>query len=183
MTKKVCLFCGARRGNDPVLIEQTAQFAEHLVANDVTLVYGGGAVGLMGVAADSALAAGGRVIGVIPNFLDKKEILHPHISETYRVADLFQRKAKMIEISDAFITLPGGMGTFDELLEIMTWRQLGQIDKPLGVFNYADYFTPFFKLLSQAETSGFYDTANLQSIIVGDDFRELTSRLLAEISD
>ena len=181
MEKKVCIFCGARRGNDPTLIEEVKRLSQQLAANNIALVYGGGAVGLMGVAADAALAAGGEVIGVIPGFLDKKEILHPGISETIRVDDLFQRKAKMIEASDAFITLPGGMGTFDELLEVLTWKQLGQLDKPIALFNYENYFASLHNTLSSAATAGFYDMSYLDEVIIEEDAVTLVSRLLAEI--
>ena len=181
MINKVCIFCGARRGNDPLLVDQVTRLAQQLAAKKIDLVYGGGAVGLMGVAADAALAAGGKVIGIIPGFLDKKEVLHPDITETIRVADLFQRKAKMIEVSDAFITLPGGMGTFDELLEILTWRQLGQLDKPVALFNYQKYFAPLYQMLTNAANAGFYDMSYLQNIILEESIDGLLTRLLPEV--
>ena len=181
MSGSVCIFCGARRGNDPELVKQVQQLARDLATRNINLVYGGGAVGLMGVAADAALEAGGTVIGVIPEFLDKHEIVHPHITQTLRVNDLFERKTKMIELSDAFITLPGGMGTFDELLEVLTWQQLGQLDKPLGLFNYEAYFEPFIKLLGNAESAGFYDMDYFQHVVVSDKVSELMNRLLARM--
>ena len=181
MSTAVCIFCGARRGNDPVLVQQVQQLARDLAQQGITLVYGGGAVGLMGVAADAALAAGGKVVGVIPGFLDKREIVHPDLTQTIRVNNLFERKTKMIELSDAFITLPGGMGTFDELLEVLTWQQLGQLDKPIGLFNYQDYFEPFIQMLTKAESAGFYDMDYFQQVVVNDQVSELSKYILARI--
>lgn len=181
MSAAVCIFCGARRGNDPVLVEQVQQLARDLAKQGITLVYGGGAVGLMGVAADAALAAGGKVVGVIPGFLDKREIVHPDLTQTIRVNNLFDRKTKMIELSDAFITLPGGMGTFDELLEVLTWQQLGQLDKPIGLFNYQGYFEPFIQMLTKAESAGFYDMDYFQQVVINDQVSELNKHILARI--
>ncbi|MGR8947789.1 MAG: LOG family protein [Gammaproteobacteria bacterium] len=181
MPKRICIFCGARSGNDTELVSQVRQLAGTFVANEFTLVYGGGAVGLMGVAADAVLAAGGEVIGVIPGFLAKQEILHPKLSETVLVSDLFERKAKMIALSDAFVCLPGGMGTYDELLEVLTWRQLNQTTKPIAMFNYNGYFEPLFEMLRKAAAAEFYDMKYLDDVIVSTTIGDMNSKLLSAI--
>ena len=176
---QLCVFCGARLGNDSDVIAAVENFGRQMAERDIGLVYGGGAAGLMGVIADAVLSAGGRVTGIIPGFLAKDEILHRRISETILVADLFERKSKMMTMSDGFVALPGGMGTFDELLEVFTWRQLNQITKPTAVFNYNDYFDPMFELLRHAATAGFYDLAYLDYVIVSAD----PSYLLDSLTD
>ncbi len=179
--KHLCVFCGARQGNDPELLEPIKKFATSLVANNIGLVYGGGAVGLMGITADAVLDAGGEVVGIIPSFLASQEILHPKISETIIVSDLFERKAQMIARSDGFVCLPGGMGTYDELLEILTWRQLHQTVKPVAIYNYRDYFAPLLDMLSKAADAGFYDMANLDEVIISEDIDMINAKILGAI--
>ncbi len=174
----LCVFCGARHGNDPDVISAVSDFGRQMVASNIGLVYGGGSTGLMGVIADSVLKAGGRVTGIIPDFLAHEEVLHQSIDKTMIVADLFERKTKMIQRSDAFVALPGGMGTFDELLEVFTWRQLNQLRIPIGIFNYQQYFDPLIALLTHAETAGFYDMAYLDEVIITSEPAELIAQLL-----
>jgi uncharacterized protein (TIGR00730 family) len=128
------------------------------------LVYGGGRVGLMGLVADAAIAAGGEVIGVIPGFLNRREILHPGLTQCHAVESLLERKALMIELSTAFLALPGGLGTFDELLEVMAWRQLGQLDKAIGVLDAGGYFKPFLSMLTSAIEGGFLEQEELDRL-------------------
>lgn len=179
---ELCVFCGARLGIDTSVVSAVENFGHEMAQRDVGLVYGGGAAGLMGVIADAVLSAGGRVTGIIPDFLAKDEILHGSITETIIVADLFERKSKMMTMSDAFVALPGGMGTFDELLEVFTWRQLNRMSKPTAVFNHNEYFEPMFELLRHAATAGFYDLAYLDDIIISADPNQLLDSLSAKCS-
>lgn len=176
---ELCVFCGARLGVDPKLVSAVSDFGRQMATNNIGLVYGGGSTGLMGVIADAVIDAGGRATGIIPDFLANEEVLHQSLDRTMIVADLFERKTKMISCSDAFVALPGGMGTFDELLEVFTWQQLNQLNKPIAMFNYQRYFEPLISLLTHASTAGFYDMAYMDDIIISDNREELISQLLA----
>ncbi len=135
LLQRVGIFCGSSAGHDPIYAEAATQMGRALARADIELVYGGGAVGLMGVVADAVMAAGGRVIGVIPSGLFSREVAHPAISELHHTATMHERKALMYELSDAFIALPGGLGTLDELFETLTWAQLGLHAKPVGLLD------------------------------------------------
>lgn len=165
MSKRLCVFCGARTGHDPRHATVAREIGRSLAAAGWGLVYGGGKVGLMGLVADAALAAGGEVIGVIPGFLQRREILHPGLTHCHAVASLLERKALMLELSTAFLALPGGLGTFDELLEVMAWRQLGQLDKAIAVLDAGGYFTPFLSMLTGAIDAGFLDQVEHDRLI------------------
>jgi uncharacterized protein (TIGR00730 family) len=132
------------------------------------LVYGGGSVGLMGVVADAVLHAGGEVVGVLPERLATKELLHPGVQQMHIVDSMHTRKAKMTELSDAFIAMPGGFGTFEELFEVVTWAQLGIHAKPVGLLNTAGYYTPLIHFLEGAISSGFIKEKNRGLIVVED---------------
>jgi len=175
----VGVFCGSRFGARPAYLAAARAFGHALAARRVALVYGGGCVGLMGALADAVLAADGVVIGVIPEFLRGPELEHPGLSETVVVDDLFARKAVMIERADAFVALAGGIGTFDELLEVIAWRQLGRIHKPIALLNTAGYFDPFLALLRRAIDEGFVDHHELARLIVDDE----PARLLAALGE
>ena len=138
--ERICVFCGASTGIDPAYADVAAALGRELAARSIEVVTGGGKVGLMGVVADAALAAGGRVIGIIPRFLEQREVAHRGLSELHVVETLHERKALMHELSDAFVALPGGFGTLDELAESVTWAQLGLHAKPIGLVNVAGYF-------------------------------------------
>lgn len=155
MIRSICVFCGANSGNRAEYSEAARELATLLVHKGIQLVYGAGSVGLMGVLADETLAQGGRVIGVIPEHLCSKEILHDNLTECHVTASLLERKLLMMELSDGFIALPGGLGTFDEILEIQTWVQLGRHAKPLGLINTCGYFYPFLASLDHAVAEGF----------------------------
>lgn len=161
--KRVCVFCGSSHGKLPEFTEAARLVGETLAGAGIGLVYGGGNVGLMGVVADAALRAGGEVIGVIPDFLDKREVGHTGLSQLHIVASMHERKAMMEKLSDGFIALPGGIGTFEELFEILTWAQLGVHQKPVGLLDVAGYYQPLKAMLEQAVTSGFLkqDTSDL----------------------
>lgn len=138
--KSVCVFCGASPGARPIYHEAAAKLGRHIAERGLTLVYGGGAVGLMGVVADAALAAGGEVIGIIPQSLERAEIGHKGLTRLEVVDGMHARKARMAELADAFIALPGGLGTLEELFEVWTWGQLGYHAKPLGLLEVDGFY-------------------------------------------
>lgn len=173
------VFCGSREGIDDAYREATDTFGRELAARGITVVYGGGNVGLMGVLADAALDAGGRVVGVIPDFLTIREVLHPGLSETVVVDDLFERKAAMIERADAFVALPGGLGTLDEILEVIAWRQLRQLRQAIGLLDTAGYYAPWMALLEHTVAQGFARAADVEHLVVESDPVVLIDRLVA----
>ena len=153
--RRVCVFAGSSRGTDPAYADAAAALGDALVRRGLGLVYGGAHVGLMGVLADAVLAGGGEVIGVIPRGLARKELAHPGCTELRVVGSMHERKATMADCADAFVALPGGLGTFEELLEVLTWSQLGLHDKPVGVLDVAGYWRPLEALLDRATADGF----------------------------
>jgi len=167
--KAVCLFCGSNKGNRPEYTAAASAFGRTLAQQGITLVYGAGKVGLMGVAADAALAAGGKVIGVIPEFLKAKEVAHLGLTELHVTETMHQRKAMMAELSDGFVALPGGFGTFDELFEILTWAQLSVHQKPVGLLDVAGFYQPLLALARHAVKEGFVSQANLDLFTSGAD--------------
>lgn len=152
---RVCVFCGANVGADPVYAEAARAFGELLARRGIGLVTGGGSVGLMGVITDAALAAGGEAIGVIPQRLIDRELGHGGMTALYAVDSMHERKALMHELSDAFVALPGGYGTLDELFEALTWRQLGIHGKPVGVLDVRGFWQPLLALRGRLEEGGF----------------------------
>lgn len=164
--RRLCVFCGARPGARAEYAVAARALGRGLARAGWGLVYGGGQVGLMGLVADAALAAGGEVIGVLPAFLNRREIAHPGLSHMLQVETLFERKAVMMEHADAFLALPGGLGTLDELLEVVAWRQLGQCEKPIMLLNTASYFEPWLACLQQAVEEGFVDSTEVSRLIV-----------------
>ena len=142
MTRSICVFCGSSPGVRPSYSAAARELGASLAQQGMTLVYGGGRLGLMGIIADAALQAGGRVVGVIPRMLIERELAHPGLTRQHVVTTMHERKTLMAEMSDAFVGLPGGMGTFDELVEIVTWAQLGLHGKPVILANVEDYFRP-----------------------------------------
>lgn len=158
--RAVCVFCGSRPGARPEYLELATGLGRALAARSLALVYGGARVGLMGTMADAALAAGGQVIGVIPRSLVDREVAHGGLSELHVVDTLHQRKALMAERADAFVALPGGVGTLDELFEIVTWRVLGLHQKPIGILDPGDYFEPLVSLLDHMVGEGFLELAH-----------------------
>jgi uncharacterized protein (TIGR00730 family) len=166
MAYSVCVFCGSRNGNDEVYRDACDNFGRELAMREMSLVYGGGKVGLMGAVADGALDLGGHVVGVIPDFLSRDEVIHPGLHENLVVDDLFERKAMMIERADAFVALPGGIGTYDEVLEVIAWRQLRQLRQPIGFLNVMGYFDPFIQLLDHTASQGFLAQQEYAHLIV-----------------
>ena len=177
--KRLCVFCGSSQGTNPAYAEAAAVMGTLLAKRGIGLVYGGGNVGLMGILADAALAAGGEVHGVIPEPLRGRELAHAGLTALEVTAGMHPRKARMVELSDAFVAMPGGFGTFDELFEVMTWAQLGIHAAPIGVLDVEDYFAPFTALCARAIGEGFV-RPELASLVVRADAPEvLLDRLAA----
>ncbi|MHC1789073.1 LOG family protein [Solidesulfovibrio sp.] len=153
--QSVCVFCGSSSGTDPAYVEAANALGRLLAAEGLTLVYGGACVGLMGAVADATLAAGGRAVGVLPDFLRRKELAHPRLTELHVVSSMHERKARMAELSDGFIALPGGMGTLEEFCEIITWAQLGLHEKPCGLLNVQEYYAPLLQFVDRMAGEGF----------------------------
>jgi uncharacterized protein (TIGR00730 family) len=166
--KNVCVFCGSR-GGGPIYADAARSLGALLAGRGLALVYGAGHVGLMGVLADAVLAAGGRVVGVIPQGLVDRELAHTGLTELIVVDTMHQRKAVMAERSDAFLALPGGYGTLDETFEILTWAQLGLHAKPVGLLNVAGYFDGLLSWLDHALREGFVKPAHRELLAVDDD--------------
>lgn len=174
---RVCVFCGASSGRKPAYADAARAFGATLAARGLGLVYGGGRVGLMGAIADGALEAGGEAIGVIPQDLVDRELAHAGLTELHVVGSLHERKALMAELSDGFVALPGGFGTLDELMEQLTWSQLGLHAKPVGLLDVDEYWRPLVVLARQATEEGFVREADLAAIAVADDGELLLDRL------
>jgi uncharacterized protein (TIGR00730 family) len=155
MPSSVCVFCGSQYGSDPAYRRVAARLGETLGAAGTTVIYGGGHVGLMGAVADAAIAAGGEVIGLIPARLLEREVGHRAITHLITTKDMYERKQQMIDRADAFVILPGGLGTLDELLEVITLRQLGYHDKPIVLVNLGGYWDPFIALVDQVVQHNF----------------------------
>jgi uncharacterized protein (TIGR00730 family) len=179
--KHLCVFCGSQAGRNPQFRTVAEQFGRLLVEFDLGLVYGGGSVGLMGVIADAVLDAGGRVVGVIPDVLATEELIHPRATQMHIVSSMHARKAKMAELADGFIALPGGFGTFEEFFEVITWAQLGIHDKPIGLLNVAGYFDHLERMLDHAVNEGFIKPKYRRLVVVADAPELLLEKLLHQV--
>lgn len=164
--KRICVFSGSKFGARPEYRQAAVELGTAMAARHLGLVYGGADIGLMGAIADAVLAAGGHVTGVIPEALVAREVAHAGLSDLRIVPTMHVRKALMADLSDAFIALPGGWGTFDELFEILTWSQLGLHRKPVGILNVHGYFDPFMALIQHSIEEGFVSPASGQFITV-----------------
>ena len=173
----VAVFCGSRSGNDPAYRAAAQTLGRGLAEAGIRLVYGGGRIGLMGVMADAALAAGGTVLVVIPEFLTRREVMHEGISELIITASMHGRKQTMFEAADAFVSLPGGLGTLDETIEIITWRQLGLHSKPVLICNVAGSAAPFLATIEAAIAADFAYPATRELYEVVDGVPALLLRL------
>lgn len=178
MPKRICVFCGSSSGARPRYASAAISLAQHLAARNIGLVYGGGKLGLMGTLADAALAAGGDVIGVIPRSLAGKERSHHGLSELRVVESMHERKALMAELSDAFIALPGGYGTFEEFCEVLTWTQLGLHRKPCGILNVEGYYDALLQLFDHALAEQFVKPAHRHMVLSDTTCESLVSKLL-----
>jgi len=173
----VAVYCGSRLGDDPAYAEAARRVGTLIGERGWRLVYGGGRAGLMGVVADATLAAGGSVVGVIPHALMSRELGHAGLTELHVVDTMHERKRMMAERADAFVALPGGIGTFEELFEVWTWRQLGYHDQPIGLLNVAGYYDELLRFLEKTVARGFLSTAQQDLLEVSDDAATLLSRL------
>ena len=153
--KSVCVFCGASVGNDPAYRAAANELGERMAASGMRLVFGAGHIGMMGTVADAVLAGGGEAIGVIPEFLRDRELAHTGLTELHVVDSMHTRKRMMFDLSDAFIVLPGGLGTLEEMFEMITWRQLGRHEKPIVLISTKDYWAPFQAMIDRVVESDF----------------------------
>ena len=174
--KKLAVFCGSKDGATPIFRQAAATLGTALARHDLGLVYGGSRVGTMGAVADAVLAANGQAIGVLPHFLQEKEIAHPNLTELHLVESMHDRKAKMAELADGFIILPGGPGTMEEFFEVFTWAQLGLHEKPCGILNIDGYYDPLVTLFQQMETQGFLIPEHAAMLLVESDSERLLER-------
>ncbi len=173
----VCVFCASSIGAKPIYAESARHFGDALAARGITLVFGGGCVGLMGVLADAAIGAGGRAIGVIPRALVEREIAHRGLTTLHVVETMHERKQRMADLADAFVMLPGGFGSWDEFCEVVTWAQLGIHRKPLGVLNVGGYYDPMLAMTDRAVAEGFVSAVQRDRLVVDDDAERLLDRL------
>ena len=173
----ICVYCGSSPGNDTAFTRAARDIGTLLAKRGITLVYGGGNVGLMGVVADAVLAAGGRAVGVIPDHLVQKEVGHNGLTEQHVVATMHERKAKMAALADGFLALPGGVGTLEEIIEAFVWMQLGLHTKPCALLNVNGYYDPLLKFLAHMTESRFLRAEQLSQLIVAREPSEALDRL------
>ncbi|GAB2501931.1 TIGR00730 family Rossman fold protein [Pseudoxanthomonas sangjuensis] len=167
--KSICVYCGSNAGSRPAYAERAEALGERIAKEGLTLVYGGGNVGLMGTVADAALAAGGEVIGVIPEQLVNWEVAHKGVTRLEVVANMHERKKRMFDISDAFVALPGGFGTLDEMFEMLTWRQLGIGNKPCAFLDVDDFYDPLLAMIDRMVGERFLHPDQRHDLWHGDD--------------
>ena len=167
--RSVCVYCGSNSGSKPIYTERAIALGTRLAQDGITLVYGGGNVGLMGVVADSVLAAGGEVVGVIPEQLVNWEVAHKDVTRLEVVGSMHERKARMFDLSDGFIALPGGFGTLDEMFEMLTWRQLGIGDKPCAFLDVDGFYSPLIAMMDRMVAERFLHPDQRDDLWHGDD--------------
>lgn len=177
--KSICVFCGSRLGSKPIYRETAKSVGQLIAQQQLRLVYGGGNIGLMGVVADAVLEYGGEVVGVIPGHLQEKEVGHAGLTELHVVSTMHERKALMANLSDAFIALPGGFGTFEEFCEILTWAQLDLHRKPCGLLNVDGFYDPLLALFDRAVDDGFLRPEYRSMVLTATDADELLMRMRA----
>ena len=182
--QRLCVFCGANAGHDPIYRREADALGRLLAARGIELVYGGGNIGLMGAVADACMSAGGSVIGVIPEALMGKEVAgrsveHRALTRLEVVDSMHVRKARMAELADAFIALPGGFGTFEEFCEILTWGQLGFHAKPMGLLNVQGFYDPLLAMFDHAVTTGFLRPQNRAMALADDNLEGLLDKMAA----
>ena len=175
--RRVCVFCGSSLGSRPAYADAARRLGEALARRRMGLVYGGGSIGLMGVVADAALAASGEVIGVIPGALERRELAHGKLTKLHVVGSMHERKARMAELSDAFVALPGGLGTLEELAEVLTWAQLGLHRKPCALLDAGGYWRPLTAFLDHAVAERFVRPEHRAMVLVEEEPEALLDRL------
>ena len=175
--RRICVFCGSSAGSNPAYAEAAREMGRELVSRGMGLVYGGGHVGLMGVVADAVLEAGGEAIGVIPHALAAREIAHQRLTTLHVVASMHERKAMMAELSDAFVAMPGGFGTYEELFEAITWTQLGLHKKPCGLLNVAGFYDSVIRFIDHAVAEQFIRPQHRAALLVEEEPARLIDAL------
>jgi uncharacterized protein (TIGR00730 family) len=175
--QRLCVFCGSSRGLNPAYTAAAEQVGLELARHDIGLVYGGGNVGLMGMLADAVLQGGGQVIGVIPEALMAKEVGHRGLSDLRIVKTMHERKALMADLADGFVALPGGIGTFEEFFEVLTWAQLGLHSKPCGLLNVSGFYDPLLRLLDHSIEEGFIRASHRSLVVVQSEFTVLLDKM------
>ncbi len=176
---RICVFCGSKTGNSPLFLETAIQLGRVLAERGLDLVYGGASIGLMGAVADSVMAGGGKVVGVIPEAMASKEVAHDCLTEMHVVSSMHERKSMMARLADAFVALPGGFGSFEELLEMITWAQLGIHRKPVGILNVGGYYDPLIQLFERAIEEGFIKPRNRKLFVIEQEPDRLLQTLVA----
>ena len=181
--RSICVFCGSSFGNRPDYLHLARETGRLIAERQLTLVYGGGKAGLMGALADAALNAGGEVVGIIPQILLDREVGHTGLTKLHVVGSMAERKLLMGELSDAFLSLPGGIGTLDELFEAWSWTQLGLHDKPSGLLNFQGYYDHLVRFLDLAVSEGFQRPRHRAALLVGTEVEPLLDQLMAASKD
>lgn len=176
--KRICVFAGSNVGTNPEYEQKAIELGKEIVSRGFELVYGGSRIGLMGRIADTVLANGGKVIGVMPRNLFRGEMVHTGLTELHEVNNMHERKARMSELADAFIALPGGLGTFEELFEVVSWSQLGIHRKPVGVLNILGYYQPLAEMFERAILAGFMQKTNLGLLIFEEEPDLLLNKMI-----
>lgn len=174
--KRIAVYCGSAAGASEIYRLEAVKFAQILVEQGITLVYGGASVGIMGTVADTVLREGGKAIGVIPALLEGREIAHKNLTELHRVSTMHERKSKMIELADGFVALPGGFGTLEEFAEVFTWSQIGLHQKPVGLMNINNYYDPLLSLISKMTDEQFMQEKYRHMAVVETDGNALIRR-------
>ncbi len=178
LTRSLCVYCGSSQGYDPAYSAAARALGQQMAARGIQLIYGGGHVGLMGIIADAVLESGGQVSGVIPHALMDSEVGHDKLTELLVVRDMHERKARMAELADGFIALPGGIGTLEELFEVWTWLQLGYHEKPVGLLNVCGFYDQLLAFLDTQRDAGFLRNEHRSLLIAEDDPTRLLNRVM-----
>ncbi|MDD3468869.1 MAG: TIGR00730 family Rossman fold protein [Thermoguttaceae bacterium] len=179
--QKIAVYCGSASGNLAIYTDSAKRLGERMAQKQIQLIYGGGGIGLMQTIAEAVLGHGGAVIGVIPEPMVRQKLVHPSLTQTYVVQTMHERKAKMAELADAFIAMPGGYGTWEEILEAITWNQLGIHHKPCGILNTGGYYDPLLAQLDRAEHDGFMRSECRQLVLSDAVPESLLERILAAV--
>lgn len=178
--QRLAVYCGASAGGDPVFAETAKQLGQVMAKRKIDLVFGGGRLGLMGIIADAVLEGGGKVYGVIPEMLKDHEVAHTGLTELHVVTSMHERKAKMTELTDGFVAIPGGIGTLDELFEAWTWKALGYHGKPIGLLNVNGYWDSLNEFLDGVAGHGFMSAARREQLILSENIEDILDKLASE---
>lgn len=177
MKNNICVFCGSSSGNSKIYKNFAVNFAKEIVKNKLTLIYGGGNIGIMGIISGTIIDNGGKVIGIIPKFLADKNLGNNNITDLRIVKDMHERKRVMYELSDYFVAMPGGIGTLEEIMEILTWKQLSLHKKPCALLNINNFFDYLIKFLQNSVNNGFMKQSHLDNLIIENDYTLLINKL------